>query len=661
MKPIALEDFLQYRFLSALSYAPGGERAAFVVSRCNEEDNCYDSELWLYDGALRRLADLGGGHSFLWKDATHILFQADRTKKEQELRTSGSKFTSYYELDVLNGAIQHMFTLHFPVLQMEKLENGYLAIGVIDAAYPDYYAMSEAERERVQELYQEEADYVVLDEFPFCFNGKGVTNKKRNAIFMVSESGDAKRITEPLYDTEDYAVLGGKVYFCGHSYSAVQPFKDGKIYRADLATGEVMLAAACPELKVERLQKVGSEIWASASACERYGYDESRWIYRLCEEKKTLEVVREEECSMRNTVGSDCRYGVGSDWQVKSGSLYHLTTRSGDSNIYRLDADGVSTPVITKTGSVDAFALCEEKNTALMLAMYDNRLQELYEADLTSGQIRCLSSFNDEILRDKYVAGYQKLNITSGGFDIDGWVLLPRDYDPGKKYPAILDVHGGARCAYGPVFYHEMQVWASMGYFVFFCNPIGSDGRDNEFMHIRGCYGEKDYVCIMQFTDAVLEAYPQIDRARVCMTGGSYGGYMANWIIGHTDRFCCVASQRSISNWVSMYGSSDVGAYYTQDECMGDPFNGVERMWKQSPLSYAANAKTPTLFIHSVEDYRCPLEQALQMFTALQVHGVPTRLCIFRGENHELSRSGKPKHRVRRLREITNWFAQYAK
>ena len=198
-----------------------------------------------------------------------------------------------------------------------------------------------------------------------------------------------------------------------------------------------------------------------------------------------------------------------------------------------------------------------------------------------------------------------------------------------------------------------------MGYFVFCCNPKGGDGRDNDFMDIRGHYGETDYQNLMDFTDAVLDKYPQINKQKVCVTGGSYGGFMTNWIIGHTDRFCCAASQRSISNWLSFYGVSDIGWFFAADQCAGNIYDNPEKLWNLSPLKYAANVKTPTLFIHADEDYRCPLEQGLQMYTALMDRGIESRLCLFHGENHELSRSGKPKHRVRRLQEITDWFEDH--
>ncbi len=239
--------------------------------------------------------------------------------------------------------------------------------------------------------------------------------------------------------------------------------------------------------------------------------------------------------------------------------------------------------------------------------------------------------------------------------------MKPVDYEEGKKYPAILDIHGGPKTVYGEVFFHEMQYWANAGYFVFFCNPRGSDGRGNEFADIRGKYGTIDYDDLMAFTDAVLAKYPGIDRERVGVTGGSYGGFMTNWIIGHTDRFRAAASQRSIANWVSMGFTSDIGFYFEEDQVSTTPWQDIDKVWWHSPLKYADKVSTPTLFIHSEEDYRCWLAEGLQMFTALKYFGVDARLCMFRGESHELSRSGKPKHRIRRLQEITDWFDKYLK
>lgn len=242
-----------------------------------------------------------------------------------------------------------------------------------------------------------------------------------------------------------------------------------------------------------------------------------------------------------------------------------------------------------------------------------------------------------------------------------GWILYPADFDETKQYPGILDIHGGPKTVYGTIFYHEMQIWAEEGYFVFFTNPHGSDGKDDHFADIRGKYGTIDYEDLMCFVDALLKQIPQLDPNALGVTGGSYGGFMTNWIIGHTDRFKAAASQRSISNWISFSQTSDIGPHFTKDQQGATMDEGMEKLWTHSPLKYAENVTTPTLFIHSDEDYRCPSSEGIQMLNALLERNVETRMCLFHKENHELSRSGRPKNRIKRLEEITNWMNRYLK
>ena len=208
---------------------------------------------------------------------------------------------------------------------------------------------------------------------------------------------------------------------------------------------------------------------------------------------------------------------------------------------------------------------------------------------------------------------------------------------------------------------HEMQLWASEGYFVFWTNPRGADGRGDEFADIRGKYGTIDFDDLMVFTDKVLELYPDIDRTRVGETGGSYGGFMSNWILGHSDRFAAIATQRSIVNWVAFWGTSDIGPYFVTDQCAAG-IDEPEKLWERSPMkAIITNASTPTLIIHSDKDYRCPVSEGYQLFNLLADKGVDTKLVLFHDENHDLSRSGKPKNRIKRLSEITKWFEKYLK
>lgn len=663
MEQLQLNDFLSYLFLSQPKYSPDGKNAAFVVSNCLEEENRYESRLWLYNGSgLRQLTDLGKESQYIWEDETHLLFPAVRSSSDKKRQEAKEQFTHFYRLDITGGEALSAFCLPFQAGTLHKVgPHTYLTTGSIDANHPDYYKLSKEGRDAVVKSYKENEDYEVLDEIPFWSNGQGFGNKKRTALFLCNvETGECKRLTDPHFDVGALAVIGTSAYFGGESYMA-RPTETSGLWKLDCTTEEISLITEKLPIRLYDLIATDSRLLATGNVGDRHGLNENAWVYEVNLTTGELTVLSRQDENMYSDVGSDCRYGGGKPEQPVKENLYHLTTRWGNSHLYRLSPDGTDTPLTSREGSIDAFSISPDERTALLIAMHDMKLQELYTMDLESGTITQVSTFNQKALENKYVAQPQRLTLMSDGLEIEGWVLLPKDFDPQKKYPAVLDVHGGPKTVYGPVFYHEMQLWANRGHFVLFCNPKGSDGRGNEFADIRGHYGETDYNNIMDFTDLVLATYPQIDAKRVAVTGGSYGGFMTNWIIGHTNRFVCAASQRSISNWLSFYGVSDIGYRFATDQCDGNPFDTPEKLWAHSPLRYAKNVVTPTLFIHSDEDYRCPMAEGLQIFTALTDRGVPTRLCWFRGENHELSRSGKPKHRVRRLKEITDWIETYTK
>ena len=661
MRPIEQKDLLSYRFLSDPRYNPAHTRAAFVVSNADEKENCYEFRLWLYEqGGVKQLTDLGKERSYVWLDDDRLLFPAVRSAKEKKRAEAKEAFTSYYVLDLNGGEALPCFTLPFVVQELKVLdEKRFLAVGSIDKAHPDLYAADEEARKTAQKEREDNKDYEVFDELPFWLNGAGVVNGQRRRLFLVTlDPMTITPVSGPREDVGSFAVLGDEVFYAVQDRGPKMLLKEFTLRARNLETGEDREVLHTDSFLLSGLKTVGDRILVFGGEGKRFGLNENDYVYELDPAAGALKRLLAAEHSLYNSVGSDCRLGDGQEMAAVGDSLYHLTTRGGDAVLYRLDPDGTDTPAFTKAGSMECFDIADGK--ALCVGLYDMRLQELYLCDLATGEAKQITDFNGPVLADTYVAQCAPLSVESQGLTIQGWVLEPIDYDPEKRYPAVFDIHGGPKTVYGPVFFHEMQYWAGKGYFVFFCNPKGSDGGDNAFADIRGGYGDVDYRNLMDFADAVLQAYPAIDPARVCETGGSYGGFMTNWIIGHTDRFCCCASQRSISNWLSFCGVSDIGNYFAPDQTGGDLYDDPAKLWDQSPLKYAKNVKTPTLFIHSDEDYRCPLEQGLQMYTALVDRGVPARLCLFHGENHELSRSGKPLHRLRRLKEITDWFDAYS-
>lgn len=342
--------------------------------------------------------------------------------------------------------------------------------------------------------------------------------------------------------------------------------------------------------------------------------------------------------------------------KIKEDKLYFTTSEDGNSYLNEIDKYGNIKRTIEKNGSVDSYDVSQGK--VIFIALRRKKLQEIY---LKSGLYEVQkTNINEWVQKERKIANVDKISTESDlGVKVDGWIMKPVDFEEGKKYPAILNIHGGPKSAFGDVFFHEMQYWSGKGYVVFFCNLRGSNTRDNEYSDIRGRFGTIDYEDIMNFTDAVLEKCPYIDRERLGVTGGSYGGYMTNWIIGHTDRFKAAVSQRCISNWISKFNTTDIGYYWVEDQNEATPWSDVNKLWDHSPIKYANKVKTPTLFIHSDEDYRCYLGEGIQMFTALKYHNVESKLCVFKGANHELSRSGNPLQRIGRLKEITKWFDSY--
>lgn len=658
MENLKLRDFLDYNYLSSIEVSPDEKNTAFIVHRGDYDDNDYKSNIWVMNNETKkyfRLTGMNEERSFLWLDETKILFPSMRDKKLKVKVEEGEKWTCYYSIDINGGEAQEYMRVPLIVTSIKKIDGDNF---ILTAKYDNYGVnlnelTGEARAEATKKI-KEDKDYEILDEIPFWSNGGGFTNKKRNRLYIYNRATEEIiPVSDSISNVTYYSYKDGVVLYVVNRFKDKQEQREA-IYTYDIATKEEKLVLPSEDYRVSFAEFFGDGILCGLNDTLKYGLNQNPNFYIIRDGK--VELFKEHDTWMINTVGSDCRYGGGKSFRVKGNKLYFLTTVMHDAFLNTLDINGEERVLTKANGSVDTYAIAGDD--IYFIGLRGLRLQELYL--LKDEEEIQLTKFNENIIESKKLSIPEKFNIVNDGIEIEGWVLKPTDYEEGKEYPAILDIHGGPKTVYGDVFYHEMQVWANMGYFVFFCNPRGGDGRGNEFADIRGKYGTVDYDDLMKFTDEVLKAYP-IDRSRVGVTGGSYGGFMTNWIIGHTDRFACAASQRSIANWFSKFGTTDIGYYFNVDQNASSPWENPEKLWWHSPMKYADKVKTPTLFIHSEEDYRCWLTEGIQMFTSLKYHGVPARLCMFRGENHELSRSGKPRHRVKRLEEMTNWFELYLK
>jgi acylaminoacyl-peptidase len=362
-------------------------------------------------------------------------------------------------------------------------------------------------------------------------------------------------------------------------------------------------------------------------------------------------------------IGSDLRVGSpnAAVWSSDNKCIYFKTADTPYLNIYKLDLVNNKLETLVTNKTVDGFSV-SDKGLIAFVAMSATAPCELY---LYDGEETKLSGFNDKLLKNLNLSEPEHFTFKNRtGRTVDGWILKPIDWKQGEFYPCVIEMHGGPRGVYGDGIFHEFQLLCAEGWAVIYSNPRGSAGYEEEYTQaVMRHYGEVDYEDFMDFTDEALRRYSWIDEKCIGLTGGSYGGYTTNWIISHTDRFKAAVTCRSICNWVSKFGVSDIGFMQPESISGANTYWGedlIEQM-KHSPLYYADKVKTPCLIIHSEQDYRCPMAEGEQWFTALKLNNVPTELIRFPDENHELSRNGKPKHREERLEHILRWFRNYFK
>ncbi len=351
-------------------------------------------------------------------------------------------------------------------------------------------------------------------------------------------------------------------------------------------------------------------------------------------------------------------------WSKDGKTIYFLATDSGNCNLYSVPVNGGAVKPITRGEQhILGFSFARAVNRFAFAIGDALRPNDVFVGGV-NGALKRVTRVNDAMLADMQLAKPERFAAPNGdGGWVEGWVMKPVNWKAGRKYPAVLEIHGGPHSAYGATFFHEFQVLCAHGYAVVFCNPRGSAGYGQEFAHCVGKdWGGKDYRDVMAAFDFALEKYPWIDPKRCGVGGGSYGGFMTSWIVTHTDRFRAAVSMRALNNWYSFYGTSDIGHFFASDWYVGgEPWNNAEEYLAHSPIAHVANCTTPTLILHSEKDFRCPIEQGEQFYIALKKLGVPTEFVRFPDETHELSRSGKPKHRRERLERIVAWFAQYLK
>lgn len=640
MQNIGLSDFLDFTYLSDLHLSTDGQYAAFLTHKCDSAADGYLTELMVtrvHEARTERVASAHRSPVFCWEKEGALLYGRAQDKS-----------TVFMRYDPRRGESTPAFTVDLAARTVTYLNDGRILISAATVLYPEDH---------------QDDDCVIVSELPATCNGAGYISGTRNALFLYDPlTGEICQLTSRFYDVSDYEYCPAqhKIVICGEAFQT-KCIINGGISVYDLDTGAISEVLKPGAYRVTYASMLGDQVIFAGTLGRDNAIMENPHFYLLNLPDGALTDLAYPDYYIGGmALCSDCYMGGGINVKAVEDGVYFTSADVGNAPLFRLGKDGKTACVLRLPGSVDHFDVAG--GTCAFIGMRDMRLQELYTLSLDSGKEHCLTDLNGAYMRGHRIVRPKPLFFqTDEGDTASGWVMEPLDFDPACAYPAILDIHGGPKCAYGEVYVHEMQVWAQSGYFVFFCNPRGSDGHGDKFSRIFGCNGGKDYEDIMRFTRLVLKRYPQIDPARVGLTGGSYGGYMTNWIVGHSDFFRCAAAQRSIGDWIVHEYNCDTGYWVTSCNFPPNAIARAREAWDNSPGKYDIDCKTPLLFIHSDQDSRCTLPEAMAAYAGAAQGGAAVRMCLFHGETHELSRSGKPLNRLRRLEEITGWMDHYLK
>lgn len=651
MKKIQIEDLMTFKHLGKLSSNPQGTRAIVLASKANQKANAYHHTLYeVTANGPKKHVDLKKDSTAFWLSENTVLIAHEKTKADQTKTKNQYTVLYAYDLDTETFKKRYIFPVK-PTIH-GHMENTLIVTYKISSDAQGL--LDETHRKATQATLKKQNAYEDIDEMPYYFNGPGFTANQRTILATY----DLARETLTPLTSFDFSVenvlcdeSSGIIYYTGKPHAKLRLMRSN-IYQYDLALKTHQALDDSMQYSIKELFLLDTSLIVAASPMDAYGMNQNPDFYQIS--KSGLELMAPFRRSLSNTIGTDVRFLGSKKWTTLKGVLYFVMTEDDHSEIHQLTQDGTLSVHYVMQGSIDGLITLNE--SLYVIAMEGMTLQEIYR--LESGRLKKVSRFNDRALKDKMVVEPEEVVVDQSTHTVKGWVLNPSQASD-QKLPAILDIHGGPKTVYAPVYYHEMQVWASEGYLVMYANPRGSDGKGNDFSDIRGKYGTIDYEDLMNFVDEVLANYP-VDPERLYVTGGSYGGFMTNWMVGHTDRFKAAVTQRSISNWISFYGTSDIGYFFAADQTAGHPLKDFDRIWEQSPLKYALNIRTPLLFIHADKDYRCPIEQAQQLHAVLMNENVDTELIWFKDETHELSRSGKPEARIKRLTHISEWFRRYA-
>ena len=491
-------------------------------------------------------------------------------------------------------------------------------------------------------------------------DGVGYLDGRHTHLFVVeADGGEPRQLTEGAWSISGFTWSpdGRSIAVVGDAERDADLRRTTRLYVTDVAGVSRRLVAEGLEMTTPAWSPRGDLIAFLAPIGEEAGAHERVWVAPAAGGEPRC-LTEGFDRSAGGSVMTDMRASPGArlEWSDAGDRLYFQAGRQGVAELYTVDLEGgVAVELARERQSVYDF---DARSGRIAACVTDPTSPG--EVILADGRRQWRLTDANPWLCDRFVAAPERhVFDASDGLEIEGWVLKPPGFDPARKHPLVMQIHGGPHGQYGWTFFHEFQVLAGMGFLVFYTNPRGSDGYGESFK--QGCvrdWGGRDYEDLMTSLDQFIERTGFVDESRMGVAGGSYGGFMTNWVVGHTHRFAAAVAMRSISNLVSEFAQHDI-VLWGELEIGPPPWPDPDELWRRSPIRYVRDIRTPLLLVHGEADLRCAVSQAEELFGALRLLGREVEFVRFPGESHELSRNGRPDRRVERLRRIAGWFGKY--
>lgn len=671
-RPMQVDDLYNIITVEDPRISPNGEWVAYVRVTVDKNENGYKRNIWLSPvkgGAPRQITRSGKDFQPRWSpDGSQLAFVSARDGKPQIYVMSSHIGGDPRPLTSQpNGATSpewspngDWMTFLSAMNEEERANEGK------EETPPQDKHEGKARKERQEESDRKKFDPLVIQKIPYRVGTSYLEDRHaqiyvmRTADGLTGDDAKARRLTnlsgdyEPAQWSHD-----GKYLYTARQWdiSEDEPFRNSAIYRIDVMTGE--------------------ETRLSDDTHTAFGATPSpngKWLvftrFPILGKQSLFQSI--DRIAVMPIDGGDVmdinleldRSSVSVNWTSDGDSLIFSLNSEGNTPIYKANIVAGTVELLTagifKVGGADVSA----SGDVVFTASTDICPLELMVLPAGTNQPHPLTTFNADWLENVIVQPTYEIRYQSpSGIEIQGWYILPVGYEQGKQYPLAVNIHGGPHIMWGAgesSMFHEWQFHAANGYITFSCNPRGADGYGESFQKsIIRDWGAPAFDDVMAGVDVLIQK-GLVDTKRMAVTGGSYGGYMTAWVIGHTDRFACAVSQRGVYNLISFYGTSDVPSLIT-GEFEVYPWEDHNFLWQHSPVAYADKMKTPLLIIHAENDFRVPIEQGEQLFAFVRRSGGTVKMLRYPREGHELSRSGEPEHRVHHLNEMLAWFDTYCK